>query len=224
MKIETQAKRIAKEILLKYGISEPTLENVIFIIEEHGYELLEYSSNDTTSAIYQVIEKLNLLPYALSGKAFAYRNNDTKVVFVCDKMNASEKFYALAHELGHIVCCHFGNGMTDNEVEQEYMANEFAHFLLNPPIILKILVWVKNHKKSTIISAICVLLAIVATVVGVNLGQSKTYYNEYYITEGGEKYHEKNCIFVKDKTNTRRLTEKDFYSGEYDPCQICLPD
>lgn len=224
MKIETQAKRIAKEILLQYGISEPTLENVIFIIEEHGYELLEYSSNDTTSAIYQVIEKLNLLPYALSGKAFAYRSNDTKVVFVCEEMSASEKLYALAHELGHIVCCHLGNGMADNEVEQEYMANEFAHFLLNPPAILKVAIGVKNHKKATIISAICVLLAIVVTVVGVNIAQSKTYYKEYYITEGGEKYHEKDCIFVKDKTNTRRLTEKDFYSGEYDPCQICLPD
>lgn len=224
MKIETQAKLIAREILLQYGISEPTLENVIFIIEEHGYELLEYSSNDTASAIYQVIEKLGLLPYALSGKAFAYRNNDTKVVFVCEEMSAAEKLYALAHELGHIVCCHLGNGMTDNEIEQEYMANEFAHFLLNSPTTLKIFIRLKNHKKATIISAICVLLAIVVAVVGVNTAQSKTYYKEYYITEGGEKYHEKDCIFVKDKTNTRRLTEKDFYSGEYDPCHICLPD
>ncbi len=224
MKIETQAKRNAKEILLQYGISEPTLENVIFIIEDHRYELLEYSKNDTSSAIYQVILKLNLLPYALSGKAFAYRCNDTKVVFVCEEMSASEKLYALAHELGHIVCRHLENGMTENEVEQEYMANEFAHFLLNPPVILKGLVWIKNHKKTTIISAISVLLAILVTVVGVNIAQSKTYYKEYYITEGGEKYHEKDCIFVKGKTNTRRLTEKDFYSGEYDPCQICLPD
>ena len=224
MRIETQAKRNAKEILLQYGISKPTLENVIFIIEEHGYELLEYSRNGTSSAIYQVIQKLNLLPYALSGKAFAYRNNDTKVVFVCEEMSAPEKLYALAHELGHIVCYHLGNGMTENEVEQEYMANEFAHFLLNPPFTLKVAVWVKNHKKATIISAISILLAIVVVVVGVNIAQSKTYYKEYYITEGGEKYHEKDCIFVKDKTNTRRLTEKDFYSGEYDPCQICLPD
>ena len=174
MKIETQAKRIAKEILLQYGISEPTLENVIFIIEEQGYELLEYSSNDTSAVIYQVIEKLNLLPYALSGKAFAYRNNDTKVVFVCEEMSASDKLYALAHELGHIICCHLGNGMTDNEVEQEYMANEFAHFLLNPPVIFKVAIWVKNHKKATIISAIIVLLAIAVVVVGVNIAQSKT--------------------------------------------------
>ncbi len=224
MKIETQAKRNAKEILLQYGISELTLENVIFVIEEHGYELLEYSRNDTYSAIYQVIQKLNLLPYALSGKAFAYCNNATKVVFVCEEMSASEKLYALAHELGHIVCCHLGNGMIENEVEQEYIANEFAHFLLNPPTILKVAICVKNHKKSTIISTISVLLVIVVVVVGVNIAQSKTHYKEYYITESGEKYHEKDCIFVKDKTNTQRLTEKDFYSGKYDPCQICLPD
>ena len=103
MKIEVQAKQNAKDILLQYGIAEPTLENVIYIIEEHGYELLEYSRYDTDSAIYQVIERLNLMPYALSGKAFAYRHNETKVVFVCEEMSASEKLYALAHELGHIV-------------------------------------------------------------------------------------------------------------------------
>ena len=40
MKIEAQAKQNAKEILLQYGITEPTLENVIYIIEEQGYELL----------------------------------------------------------------------------------------------------------------------------------------------------------------------------------------
>lgn len=224
MKIETQAKTNAKEILLRFGISEPTLENLIYIIEEHGYELLEYSRNDTISPIYQVIQKLNLLPYALSGKAFAYRNNDTKVVFICEEMSAPEKLYALAHELGHIVSYHLGNGMTENEVEQEYMANEFAHFLLNPPITLKVVVWVKNHKKATLISALSILLIFAIVIVGINIAQSKTYYKEYYVTEGGEKYHEEDCIFVKDKTNTRRLTEKDFYSGEYEPCQVCLPD
>lgn len=224
MKIEVQAKRNAREILLQYGISEPTLENVIYIIEQCGYELLEYSKNDTSSAIYQLIERINLLPYALSGKAFAYRCNDTKVVFVCEEMSASEKLYALAHELGHIVCYHLGNGLGDSEVEQEYMANEFAHFLLNPPAVLKIIVWIRNHKKATAISAIGVVLILAIILVAVNISHSRSYYKEYYVTGGGEKYHEKDCIFVKDKTNTRRLTEKDYYAGQYDPCQICLPD
>lgn len=224
MKIEVQAKQNAKEILLQYGITEPTLENVIYIIEEQGYELLEYSRYDTASAIYQVIERLNLLPYALSGKAFAYRHNETKVVFVCEEMSASEKLYALAHELGHIVCFHLGNGLTENEVEQEYMANEFAHFFLNPPATFKVRIWIKNHTKAVIISAISLILIVAGVSLAINIAQSKSYYKEYYVTEGGEKYHEENCIFVKDKTNTRRLTEKDYYSGEYEPCQICLPD
>lgn len=43
MKIEAQAKQIAKELLLQHCIAAPTLENIIYIIEENGYELLEYS-------------------------------------------------------------------------------------------------------------------------------------------------------------------------------------
>ena len=39
----------------------------------------------------------------------------------------------------------------------------------------------------------------------------------------GNKYHEKDCIFVKDKTNVHRMTEEEFESGEYEPCRICLP-
>ena len=30
--------------------------------------------------------------------------------------------------------------------------------------------------------------------------------------------------FVKDKKKVSRLTESDYYSGKYDPCQICLPN
>ena len=53
--------------------------------------------------------------------------------------------------------------------------------------------------------------------------KEKHYYGTYYITESGNKYHERNCIFVKDKTNIRRMTVEEFESGEYEPCAICLP-
>ena len=43
------------------------------------------------------------------------------------------------------------------------------------------------------------------------------------LTSTGNKYHEEECIFVKDKTNTRRLTIEEFESGDYEPCDICLP-
>ena len=48
--------------------------------------------------------------------------------------------------------------------------------------------------------------------------------NTYYVTPTGKKYHREDCIFIKDKKNVERLTDKEYYSGEYDPCQICLPE
>ena len=54
--------------------------------------------------------------------------------------------------------------------------------------------------------------------------RNNSYYGEYYITENGTKYHEKDCMIIKDKNNTQRLTKSDYESGDYEPCQVCLPD
>ncbi len=54
--------------------------------------------------------------------------------------------------------------------------------------------------------------------------QQKNYYGEYYITDTGHKYHRADCIFVKNKENVRRLTEEEFFSGDYEPCEMCLPE
>ncbi len=56
-----------------------------------------------------------------------------------------------------------------------------------------------------------------------NIHDEKTYYGEYYVTETGSKYHEKNCMFVKDKNSVCRLIEEEFQSGDYEPCKTCLP-
>ena len=83
--------------------------------------------------------------------------------------------------------------------------------------------FVRKHKKAVI----CCILALViafASIVAINIiNTEKQYYGEYYITSSGNKYHEEGCIFVKDKTNVQRLTKEQFESGEYEPCQMCLP-
>lgn len=69
-----------------------------------------------------------------------------------------------------------------------------------------------------------IILSILIGMVAVGVIQKQqSYYGDYYITSSGNKYHEKECIFVKDKTNVQRLTKEQFDSGEYDPCQMCLP-
>ena len=225
MDISKEVKFKVKNLLLEYGIGKVTLENLVYIIEAQGFEIIEYSQQDRSDGVWRVLQSLNLTLYAESGKAFAYKCGKSKLLFVCEEMSADEKLYALAHEEGHIIFGHLCNGACDgNVVEEEYIANEFAHHLLHPPIWVKPFVAIKNHKKHSILIAVVVILLIIAIPLTVNIMQSQTYYGEYYVTENGMKYHEKDCMTIKDRSNTRRLTEKDYYSGEYEPCQVCLPE
>jgi hypothetical protein len=225
MDISKDVRYKAKNLLLEYGIGKITLDNLIFIIEQQGFEIIEYSQQERTDSVWTLLQTLNLAPYAESGKAFAYKCGKSKLLFVCEEMTADEKLYALAHEEGHIAFGHLCNGACGgNVVEEEYVANEFAHYLLNPPLWLKAATAIKSHKKHSIWIALIALVLVIAIPVTVNIIQSQSYYGEYYVTENGTKYHEKDCMTIKDRSHTRRLTEKDYYSGDYEPCQVCLPE
>ena len=225
MEIGKDIRYKAKNLLLEYGISKVTLENLIYIIEDQGFEIIEYSQRDRSDSVWTVLNTLNLTTYAESGKAFAYKCGKSKLLFVCEEMTADEKLYALAHEEGHIIFGHLCNGACDgNAVEEEYVANEFAHYLLHPPLLLKFATTAKSNKKKALWVALIALSLAVIIPLTVNIIQSRSYYGEYYVTESGTKYHEKDCMTIKDRSNIRRLTEKDYYSGDYEPCHVCLPD
>ena len=215
----------AKNLLLEYSISKVTLENLIYIIEDQGFEIIEYSQRDRSDSVWTVLNTLNLTAYAESGKAFAYKCGKSKLLFVCEEMTADEKLYALAHEEGHIIFGHLCNGACDsNAVEEEYIANEFAHYLLHPPLWLRFATTAKSNKKKAMwITIVAIALAIIIPIT-FSLIQSRSYYGEYYVSESGAKYHEKDCMTIKDRSNVRRLTEKDYYSGDYEPCHVCLPE
>lgn len=130
----------------------------------------------------------------------------------------------LAHEEGHIYCRHMNTSpIIGQDVQDEYEANEFAHYLLNPSSSSKIKHILHRHKKAVLISIIGLALLAVAVAALCYIHKQQSYYGDYYITESGNKYHKKDCIFVKDKTNARRMIEEEFESGEYEPCRICLP-
>ena len=225
MDISKEVRYKAKNLLLEYGIGKITLDNLIYIIEQQGFEIIEYSQRDRTDSVWTLLQTLSLAPYAESGKAFAYKCGKSKLLFVCEEMTADEKLYALAHEEGHIIFGHLCNGACDgNAVEEEYVANEFAHYLLHPPLLLKFATTVKSNKKRALWIAVIALALAVIIPLTVNIIQNHSYYGEYYVSESGTKYHEKDCITIKDRSNVRRLTEKDYYSGDYEPCQVCLPE
>ena len=225
MDISKDVRYKAKNLLLEYGIGKITLDNLVYIIEQQGFEIIEYSQQDRTDSVWTLLQTLNLIPYAESGKAFAYKCGKSKLLFICEEMTADEKLYALAHEEGHIAFGHLCNGACGGTaVEEEYVANEFAHYLLHPPLFLKFVITVKSNKKKALWIAIIALALAVIIPLTVNIIQSHSYYGEYYVSESGTKYHEKECMTIKDRSNIRRLTEKDYYSGDYEPCHVCLPD
>ena len=221
----SEAKIKAKSLLLQYGISKITVENLLYIVEQQGFEVLEYSQLDGSDSVWGIIRQLKLVPYAKSGKAFAYQYGSTKIIFLCEELTADEKLYALAHEEGHILCSHLNSGVGNmNTMEQEQLANEIAHYLLHPPLSVKIRVKIIERKKLVISSALLfICIAIITTFISL-LVRNNSYYGECYITENGTKYHEKDCMIIKDKNNTHRLTKSEYESGDYEPCQVCLPD
>lgn len=141
-------------------------------------------------------------------------------LFSWEHMSAMEKLYALAHEVGHILCGHLKDWNIDYSVEVEYETNEFAHVILRSSLRAKILWWFEENSKIAIIATAIVLTVCIGQIGIFHTARQQSYYGEYYITELGSKYHEKDCIFVKDKANVYRLTEEQYYSGEYEPCQI----
>lgn len=218
----SEAKIKAKKLLLQYGISKVTLENLLYIIGQQGFEILEYSQLDES---WGIIKKLGLTQYAKSGKAFAYQHGSTKIIFLCEELTADEKLYALAHEEGHILCSHLSTGVGNgSSVEQEQLANEIAHYLLHPPLSVKAQVKILERKKLVISSALLVICIVLITTFVSLIIRNNSYYGEYYITENGTKYHEKDCMIIKDKNNTHRLTKSEYESGDYEPCHVCLPD
>lgn len=212
-----------KNMLSHYKLSKVTLDNLVYIIEDQGFEIIEYVYGEDSST-NRLIERLGLTNYSCENKAFAYQCGALSFVFVSEDMSATEKLYALAHEVGHIFCGHLKDGSTTCSVEEEYEANEFAHAILHPQMWNCIVQWIREHKKVVCVGALA-LIVLSATVIGViHNERQRSYYGEYYITDSGHKYHEAECIFIKDKNNVERLTKENYYSGKYESCQICLPE
>lgn len=223
---QNRIRKTAYTVLRKHKIINPSLDDLVNISKELGFEVIDYSKSFIESSSEVLIHELGLESFAKNAKSFLYQNNNIKLIFLCETMDAKEKLYALAHELGHIYCGHLKNGSCYKEadVEEEHEANEFAHYLLYPGWGKKAMLAVCRHKIISILVAVIIICCIISISIITQVQLNKSYYGKYYITENGEKYHKKDCLIIKDKTNTHRLTIEEYETGEYEPCQICLPE
>ena len=223
-RMDNEIKKKAKSFLKEYDLQNITLENLRSAIQKQGYTIVEYNNIFNDENVATLINALGLEAMCERSKGFTYADTKRRLVFLHEDLSYEEKRMVLAHEEGHIYCNHLiSTPILGRDVIEEHEANEFAHYLLNPSWFTKVNRILYRNQRIVLISmaGLALLAVVVAALCYTHKQQS--YYGEYYITESGNKYHEKDCIFVKDKTNVHRMTEEEFESGEYEPCRICLP-
>lgn len=209
----------------EFEITKLTYQSLCDIMLKQGYDIVFFNSIYNVPDVSNLITVLNLTELIKDRKGFTYADSNHRIIFLNEDLSEQEKLVVLLHEEGHIYCGHLNEKtVIGQDVIQEYEANEFVHYMLNDSLWQKVKTVITCHTKVFSIIAISVIVLIIF---GVTIGlitKEKSYYGEYYITRSGNKYHEKDCIFVKDKSTTSRLTKEQFESGEYVPCGICLPD
>lgn len=221
--MDNNIKRKAKAFLSQFKLSEVTPENLKSVIQKQGYTIIEFNNIANSENVSALLTALDLQSLATQSKGFTYADSQRRLVFIHEGLSEDEKLMVLAHEEGHIYCNHLASmPILGRDVVEEHEANEFAHYLLHRSVWQKVGCMVKEHKKASIAVALIIALMVVGSIVGYKMYCENTYYREYYITSTGNKYHDKDCGYVKGKGNIERLTIEQYESGEYEPCGVCL--
>ena len=216
-------KRAAAEFRRKYRMTDVNEKTLCDVLQKQGYTVIEFKKIINDENVAQIIDDLKLADMVACHNGFTYASDKYRLVFVNEDLSEFEKTIVLAHEAGHIFLEHmFSGNVLGLDVVQEHQANEFAHYLLYPGMAQKTKNWLKKHKKLAVSLCVCVLL-IAAGITAFAIVSKERTFSDYYISATGNKYHIKNCIFVKNKDNVRRLTKEEFESGEYEPCHVCMP-
>ena len=221
----TNIKKSARRFLKEYKIKELSFDRISEIIKSQGYKIIRFGKayNDENTEI--LINGLGLNDYVQAYSAFTYVDNKYRLVFLEDGISEREALILLTHEEGHIYNNHFGETViAGKNTTDEFEANEFTHYLLNPSIISKTATFVSTHKVMSAILCCFVLLTIGGSIVTPIILKQQTYYGEYYVTPSGEKYHKAECIYIRDKVTKRRVTKDDIENKKLEPCKVCLPE
>ncbi len=207
----------------QYMVTEVSEKAICDALSKQGYTVIYFNAIFNDDNVSQIIMNLKLDEYIQSNKGFTYANDKYRLVFVNEDLSEEERLLVLAHEQGHIFCGHTScQPIIGQDVKQEHEANEFAHYLLHPSKIDNTKIWIRKHKKIVASILACVLIAAVGITIFSVVLKENSYYGEFYITSTGSKYHKKECIFVKNKTNVKRMTKEEFESGNYEACKTCL--
>lgn len=218
-------KKAAKTFIKKHKLTFIDYSVLKGVAINIGYTVIEFNSIFNEKDVETVIRNLGLGENVLKSRGFTYVSSEYRLIFVNENLNDEEKLLVISHELGHIVCEHLSTSyIIGNDVKDEHEANEFSHYLLKQSGFTKVKNAISAHRKAFIASVVmlCLIIGLLSTYSIVR--NANAYEDNLYITSTGECYHKKECIFVKNKTNIKKLTKEEFDSGAYSPCDMCLPD
>ena len=213
-------KKQATEFKRKYKLKTITSKSLCGALNEQGYTVIEFNGIADSEDVTALRDALGIGKWMSQSRCFTYRDDKFRLVFIHEDLTEEERILALAHEEGHIWNDHLvRDSILGNDVVQEHQANEFAHYLIKDR---------NGKRRRTYIALIlCAALIVAGVSIGIfikNKHDEAVYIEDLYRTETGSKYHLRNCMYLKDKTDVYRLTKEEFYSGEYEPCEACKPD
>ncbi len=220
-----EIKKRVRQFRKKSGMAhKPDSDALRRAIERMGYTVVEFNNIYNDEAVAALIEALHIPERVLNARGFTYADASRRLVFINEDLSEDEKAVVLAHETGHIFLRHMTTApIIGNDVSEEYEANEFAHYLLNSGVFAGIADFVRRNKKRVIAAAAAILIIAAGITAYCVISSESQYYGEYYITPEGSRYHEADCAYIKDKSTARRMTVEEYESGDYTPCQRCIP-
>lgn len=218
-----------------YNISVDELKTAV---SECGYTIVKYSKGSNDPNVELLLNEFNLKSYVAKLNAFTYADEDVRLVFVVDDLSNDELIVVLAHELGHILLGHMSDSpnIFGKNILNEDEANKFSCYLINPAFSVKLkLFLIYNMRFFVALGAIVfsVLLTLFSLYMvaekysAVNDVQAKKSKSEedpeyVYVTESGNKYHKKWCVYLEYKTNLKKYGI-DEIEDLYTPCRLCFP-
>jgi len=217
-------KNLARNTRKECGIQRLTSQNLKNWIQAQGYSVIEFFPLALDDDLEIISSKLGLTDYFSSQQGFTVVNTECRFVFLRAALSEEEKLVVLAHEAGHIICRHMENSpVLGRTVMEEDEANRFAFYLLHPPLSEKINISLQNRKVEIVVFLLCVITVLCAGLLITRLQMKTALHPPYYVTSDGEKYHERDCMIIKNKKNVRMISEEELDSGKYEACQICRP-
>lgn len=219
------------------------LDGAINFLKQSGYEVIFFN----TPTGNELIKVYGLEWYKETKRAFTcYEEKALKAVFVDETLHNSDKLNLLLHETGHIMLKHIGEGQNEHydtvsaEVEADAFAYEVMNYTHNGRTALIVFSLIASFISGLLIGDIPFAYPVAVKSdfhttsyvqstprptprVYVNYNDSAdNIYNPVYVTPSGTKYHERDCRYVKNKTNIKELSLEEAQI-EYTPCSVCNP-